>query len=87
MKRLLLIAIVLYSHFISAQCIIVVNPSSCAGDAALIQITTGEIYPQYQWYFKPVNSSGDFQPINGATNPSLVCDWSMYDQALVKLEC
>lgn len=87
MKKILLLTIVFFTTGSFAQCVIEMNSSSCVGNNAAIQIMSGEIYDQYQWYFKPVNSTGNFQVIAGATNPSLTCDWATYDQTLIKVEC
>jgi hypothetical protein len=87
MKIIILFTIFLFNISSHSQCSIQLNPASCNGSNALIVITSGEIYDQYQWYFKPINSAENFQIINGATFPSLTCDWATYDQTEIKLEC
>lgn len=88
MKRILLLLIVFFSTGTFAQCVIEINSSSCSGgNNALIEITSALPYDLYQWYSKPVGSTGDFQLINGATNSSLTIDWSTYDQTLLKVQC
>lgn len=80
--------LLLFFNFASfGQCVINLNPSSCTGNSGLIQITSGEIYDAYQWYYKPINSTAAFQPIFNATSPSFTFDWATYDQTIVKVFC
>lgn len=86
-RMLLLFAFVFINTCGFAQCVIEMNTASCDGTNANIIIVTGEFYDEYQWYYKPIVSTGDFQMIDGATNPSLTFDWATYNNTLIKLHC
>ena len=87
MKVQSFILILFFNFTCFGQCVINLNPNSCTGNTGLTQITSGEIYDAYQWYYKPINSTSPFQPILNATSPSFTFDWATYDQSIIKVLC
>jgi len=87
MKVQLFILILFFTFTSFGQCVIKLNPNSCAGNTGLVEITSGEIYNAYQWYYKPINSTSTFQPILNSTSPNFTFNWATYDQSIIKVLC
>ncbi|WP_185965533.1 T9SS type A sorting domain-containing protein [Flavobacterium zepuense] len=81
--------------------ITVINNTNCspqtgapviAGDVMLCpytngtaEITNGQTYETYQWYYKYWFTDDEFVAIEGATSATFTYDWFTYDQALLKV--
>ena len=82
-KLLLLCFILSCSSY--GQCVIELNQNSCSADQGLIEKVSSGDFEYYQWYYKPLSSTGDFQVIPGENSSSLTFDWAMFDQSLIKV--
>ena len=49
------------------------------------EITNGQTYDTYQWYYKYWFTDDEFVAIEGATSATFTYDWLTYDQALLKV--
>ena len=84
--KLQLLSILFLASFSSfSQCWIELNQTSCGTSTSTIEILSGTFYDEYQWFYKPISSSGDFQMIPGANNPNLIFDWSNFENSLIKV--
>lgn len=67
------------------QCWIALNQTSCGSTETTVEILSGTFYDEYQWFYKPISSGGDFQIIAGANNPNLIFDWATYENSFIKV--